>query len=205
MSGDVHATFCEGLRVQFPRSTLRILHCTTKEEAIQMRECLNARLEACCLELHPEKTRIVYCKDANRTGKADEIQFDFLGYTFRPRSMMNRGGQLFTGFGPAISRSSITSIRQRIRRWRLQGRSSVSLEDLADGCNAIVSGWINYYCRFHRSAFMVVAGHLDKAIVRWAMRKYKRLRGHKKRAYSWLKSKRRNQPELFAHWCFAQS
>ena len=181
-----------------------ILHCKTEAQAIEMREHLATRLKACGLEMHPVKTRIVYCKDANRTGKSEHIQFDFLGYTFRPRSMENRRGQLFTGFAPAMSRAAARSIRQKIRRWRLQGKCELCLEDLADYCRPIVRGWLQYYTRFYGSAFSDIASHLDRALVRWAMRKFKRFRGHKKRAYTWLRAKRRANPELFPHWCHKQ-
>ena len=180
-----------------------ILHCATQSEAIKMREHLRVRLAECGLEMHPVKTRIVYCKDANRSGDSDEIQFDFLGYTFRPRSMVNRQGQLFTGFAPALSRAAAKSMRQKIRRWRLQGKCEQSLVELAEYCGPTVRGWIQYYGRFHRSAFSQIASHLDSALVRWAMRKFKRLRGHKKRAYAWLRAKRRANPKLFPHWCYA--
>jgi len=177
-----------------------ILHCKTEAQALEMRERLSSRLKGCGLELHPEKTRIVYCKDANRRGKSEHIQFDFLGYTFRPRSMVNRECQLFTGFAPAMSRAAARSIRQKIRRWRLQGKCYLSLEDLAELSQRVVRGWIQYYCRFHGSAFSQIAMHLDSALIGWAMRKFKRLRGHKKRAYSWLRAKRRANPTLFPHW-----
>ena len=178
-----------------------ILHCTSEAEAKQMRKHLQSRLAECGLEMHPEKTRIVYCRDANRRGKSKEIQFDFLGYTFRPRTVKNRNGELFTGFTPAMSRSAAKSIRQKIRRWRLQGKSMHSLEELAGFCEPSVRGWMGYFCRFHRSAFEAIAYHLDSALIRWAMRKFKRLRGRKKRAHEWLAKQKRVRPKLFAHWC----
>jgi RNA-directed DNA polymerase len=180
-----------------------ILHCRTEAEAIQMREHLSARLQDCGLELHPDKTRIVYCKDANRTGAAENIQFDFLGYTFRPRPVRSRKGVIFTGFGPAMSRNAATSIRQTIRRWRPSHWSDVPLEELSRWYSPAIRGWMNYYCCFQRSTFKVIADHLDDVLVRWAMRKYKRLRGHKTRAREWLTAKRRQQPSLFPHWCLA--
>lgn len=134
-----------------------ILHCRSEAEAIQMREHLASRLNKCGLEMHPEKTRIVYCKDANRKGKAENIQFDFLGYTFKPRSAMSRRGKLFLGFSPALSRQSAKSMRKKIRSWRLHRRSGSSLEDLAELSGAVVRGWMNDFCRFHQSAFATMA------------------------------------------------
>ena len=178
-----------------------ILHCRSESEANQMREHVAARLRDCGLELHPDKTRVVYCKDSNRSGSYEHVQFDFLGYTFRPRFAQSRVGKRFTAFIPAMSRSSATAIRQTVRQWRLNLRSDASLETLATRYSPEIRGWIGYYCRFHRSAFGVVSKHIDAALVRWAMRKYKRLRGHKQRATAWLAAKRQQDPYLFPHWC----
>ncbi len=178
-----------------------ILHCRTKAEADELRSQLAARLRACGLEMHPEKTRIVYCKDSKRTGTFEPVSFDFLGYTFRPRRIVDGRGRTRTGFTPAVSRQAMRSMRQTIRRWRLPLRSELSLDDLARRMAPRVRGWINYYCRFRGSEFQPVAGYLDQIIVRWAMRKYKRLRGHKTRAFAWLERIKRRRPGLFVHWC----
>lgn len=177
-----------------------ILHCRTEAEANWLHEQLAKRLRDCGLEMHPEKTRIVYCKDSKRTGTHEYISFDFLGYTFRPRRIIDGRGRVRTGFTPAVSRQSMKAMRQSMRRWHLTLRSELSLEDLAGITSRRVRGWIAYYCRFRGSEFQPVAEHLDKIIVRWAMRKYKRLRGHKSRAFAWLKRIKRRQPKLFAHW-----
>jgi RNA-directed DNA polymerase len=151
--------------------------------------------------MHPGKTRIVYCKDSKRTGTYEHIAFDFLGYTFRPRRIVDGRGRIRTGFTPAVSRQAMKSMRQTMRRWRLPLRSELSLGDLERMMAPRVRGWINYYCRFRGSEFQAVADHLDRIIVRWAMRKYKRLRGHKTRAFAWLARVKRRHPGLFAHWC----
>jgi RNA-directed DNA polymerase len=178
-----------------------ILHCRTEAEALQMRKHLEQRLAAVGLEMHPDKTRVVYCKDSRRTGIHDHIQFDFLGYTFRPRRIMTRRGQVLTGFTPAVSRQSMTAMRQSLRRRRLSQRSDLSLEALAAELGPRVRGWMAYYCRFRGSEFQPVADHVDRVIVRWAMRKYKRLRGHKLRAFAWLDRIKRRSPGLLPHWC----
>jgi RNA-directed DNA polymerase len=151
--------------------------------------------------MHPGKTRVVYCKDSKRTGTHEYVTFDFLGYTFRPRRIMDRHGQVRTGFTPAVSRSAMTAMRQSMRRWHLPLRSELSLSDLARLTAPRVRGWMRYYCRFRGSEFQPVADHLDRLIVRWALRKYKRLRGHKTRAFIWLDRVKRRQPGLFVHWC----
>jgi RNA-directed DNA polymerase len=177
-----------------------ILHCKSEAEANDLLDQLSTRLQDCGLEIHPTKTRIVYCKDSRRNGKSKHICFDFLGYTFRPRRVVDRFGRAFTGFTPALSRVSMVSMRQTMRRWRLSLRSEWSLQALAKKMAPRVRGWMAYYCRFRGSAFQVIAEHLDRIIVRWAMRKYKRLRGHKTRAFAWLERVRRRTPDLFVHW-----
>lgn len=179
-----------------------ILHCRTEAEAKQMLLHLQARLKECGLEIHPQKTRIVYCKDAYRKEDSENTEFDFLGYTFRPRSSRTRSGRLFVSFSPAISRESAKAIRQKIRRWKIHRRSYASLHDLAKFCGVVIRGWMYYYCRFYRSAFQKLARYLDEVLLRWAMRKFKRLKGHRRRAQQWLSAKRRIEPLLFPHWCF---
>lgn len=178
-----------------------ILHCRTEAEALQMRTHLEQRLAEIGLEMHPDKTRVVYCKDSRRTGTHDHIQFDFLGYTFRPRRILTRHGKVRTGLTPAVSRQSMTAMRQSLRRRRLSRRSDLSLGSLAESLAPRIRGWMAYYCRFRGSEFQPVAAHIDQVIVRWAMRKYKRLRGHKNRAFAWLARVKRRFPALFPHWC----
>jgi len=178
-----------------------ILHCCTKVQANTMRKYLDARLKEVGLELHPDKTRVVYCKDSNRTRTHEHIKFVFLGYTFRSRTSTNRDGQLFSAFTPAVSRSALTAMRRSTRCRRLHLHSEWGLEDLARVFNPRVRGWMGYYCRFRGSEFYPVAKHVDMVIVRWAMRKYKRLRNRKSRAIAWLERVKRKQPALFVHWC----
>lgn len=177
-----------------------LLHCKSKAQADSLREQLAARLRECGLELHPAKTRVVYCKDSKRTGTHEHVEFDFLGYSFRPRRIVRYDGRAGMGFTPAVSRPSLTAMRQSMRRRRLHLHSEFSVEDLARTIEPRVRGWVGYYCRFRGSEFQPVALHLDRIIVRWAMRKYKRLRGHKTRAYHWLARVKRQRPTLFFHW-----
>lgn len=177
-----------------------ICHCRDQAQAHSLRAALDARLAACKLELHPQKTQIVYCKDANRTGDHPAQRFDFLGYTFRPRRSMNRNGKLFVSFAPAISDKAAKAIRQSMRRWKLHHRNDLALADIARWTRPFLLGWIRYYGRFHRSALRGALRTLDSFIVRWAQRKYKRLRGHTMQAWDWLRGLQARQPALFAHW-----
>jgi RNA-directed DNA polymerase len=177
-----------------------VCHCKSEAQAVALKQALQARMTEVGLELHPEKTRIVYCQDDDRREDYPHVAFDFLGYTFRPRRSKNRWGKYFINFSPAISNKAAKGIRQRSRRWCWPLRSDKSLEDLSRMFNPIIQGWINYYGRYYKSALYPTLLQLDRRLVRWATRKYKRLRGHRRRAEHWLHRIAVKQPELFAHW-----
>ena len=151
------------------------------------------------LELHPDKTKIVYCKDTMRRGDSEHVSFDFLGYTFRGRAVLGRRG-LFVGFNPAMSTKATKAVSAKIRAWHLNRRSDSDLSTLAGDINAQVRGWIGYYGAFYRSKLHLIARRIDQHLVRWAMQKFKRLRGRTLRAWAWLDAVRQHQPTLFAHW-----
>ena len=200
MSGDVPVRFCERLGVRFPRATHPLAHCVSEEQAQAVKRSIEARLIRCKLELHPDKTKIVYCKDDDRRGTYPNEKFDFLGYTFRPRRSKNRWGKCFINFSPAVSNQAATKMRQAMRRWRLHLRSDKALDDLAHMWNPVLRGWINYYSKFYRSALNPVFRHLNRTLTWWARRKFKRLRGYQRRAEYWLGGVARREPRMFAHW-----
>jgi RNA-directed DNA polymerase len=177
-----------------------IVHCRTKAEAEAGRAAIAQRLRECGLELHPEKTRVVYCKDEDRRGNYLYEKFDFLGYTFRPRRSKSRKGKYFINFSPAISDKAAKAIRVEIRSWKLHARSDKAIDDLARMFNPIVRGWLQYYGCYYRSAMYPVIRHLDRLLARWACRKYKKLRHHLRRASHWIRSISVRDPRLFAHW-----
>jgi RNA-directed DNA polymerase len=178
-----------------------IVHCSTEAEAKALQAAITARLAECRLELNPEKTKIVYCKDSNRRRDYDNVSFDFLGYTFRPRLAMNRSGQGFVSFSPAISKKAAKRLRHTMRGWGLHRRSDLSLEDLRRLINPIVRGWINYYGRYYRTVLRAVLWPLHRTLIRWVTRKYKTRRG-RRRATRWLHRVAKRCPALFAHWQF---
>jgi RNA-directed DNA polymerase len=177
-----------------------VAHCKSEKQAQQVLESIKRRLERCRLEVHPEKTRIVYCKDDDRTGRYPEAKFNFLGYTFRPRRSKNRWGKFFVNFTPAVSNDAAKRMRQEMRRWQINLRSDKAIDDLARMWNPVLRGWIQYFGRFYKSALYPVFRHFNGLLVRWAMRKYKRLRRHRRRAEHWLGGVGRREPRLFAHW-----
>ena len=177
-----------------------IAHCYTKQDAEMLLESLKQRMAECRLELNLDKTRIVYCHDSNRRGNHPVTNFDFLGYTFRPRRAKNRHGEFFASFTPAVSNRAKKGIRQVIRGWHVQLRSNNNLEGLALALNPIIRGWINYYSRFYKTELYPVFRQFNLALIRWVQRKYKRFRAHKRRAAQWLDRIARKEPTLFKHW-----
>lgn len=181
-----------------------IVHCDTEEQARQVLEAIGERMRQVGLELHPDKTRIVYCKDGRRRGNAEHTSFDFLSYRFQTRRAKGRYG-IFWRFMPAMSPKAIKAVGHKIRAWHLRRRSGSDLADLAEAINPQVRGWISYYGAFYRSKLYILAQRIDDHLVAWAMHKYKRLRGHPRRARAWLDTVRQRQPNLFAHWQLATS
>jgi RNA-directed DNA polymerase len=182
-----------------------ICHCQSEAQAKRLKDAIQQRLSACHLELHPTKTKIVFCKDDRRRQDHPEIQFDFLGFAFRPRVVKGKNGEMFVGFTPAISPKAAKLVRQTVREWRLHLRSGSSIEDLAKEINPITRGWINYYGVYYRSALYRVFDHLDSYLTRWAMRKYKGLKNREVRTRAWLQKVQDCQPQLFARWSMLPS
>ncbi|MGB7302507.1 MAG: group II intron reverse transcriptase/maturase [Burkholderiaceae bacterium] len=180
-----------------------ICHCRNEAQAKRVYAMIEKRFVDCGLELHPEKSQVAYCRDVNRRKDYPVIQFDFLGYTFRPRRSTDRFGRYYVNFLPAVSNKAAKAMRQRIRRWALHRRVDKSLNDIARMFNPVLRGWINYYGRYYRSELHKVFGCLDRRLARWAQQKYKRLRRHQRRATRWLASIQHKQRSLFAHWRLA--
>jgi len=177
-----------------------LAHCHSESEANRVKAELAARLQECGLEMHPDKTKIVYCKDEDRKGEYPVTSFDFLGYTFRPRRSKNRYGKFFINFSPAMSAQAGKAIRSEIRSWKLHLRSDKSLFDLAFMFKAKIQGWINYYGRFYRSEMYPTLRQIDRKLCLWATRKYKKLKHHRRRAEHRLGKIAKQHPSLFPHW-----
>lgn len=203
----MHYAFDEWLRrnhsdIQFARyADDAVVHARSRSQAETLLAAIRERLAECGLELHPEKTRIVYCKDDDRPGTHEHTSFDFLGYTFRPRRAKNRWGKLFISFLPGVSNKAAKSIRATIRSWRLgASRNNQSLEEIAKFVNPFVRGWVNYYGRYYPSALTPVLRSLEHRLVYWVRRKFKRLRNHQRKAVHWLGRVARREPQLFVLW-----
>jgi group II intron reverse transcriptase/maturase len=176
-----------------------VIHCVSEAQAHHVLGSLGQRMGEVGLELHPEKTRIVYCQDSNRTGSYEHTEFTFLGYTFRPRGVRRKDGRMFTGFNPAISKDALSNISAQVRSWRLHRRTQISEADLARRINPIVRGWMNYYGAFYRSALYPLLARINAYLMRWLRQKHKRLRGRKKAHEAWKRAVVQ-RPRFFAHW-----
>jgi RNA-directed DNA polymerase len=175
-----------------------LVHCRSRYEAEKIKTALAARFEECGIEMHPDKTKIVCCKPSDKS--ASEIKFDFLGYEFRPRSLLRRDGKLFPGFAPAISPSSAKALRDKVRSWELWRRNYSSLEELSSLISPIIRGWINYFGHFFKSKLKEVLKYIDLQLVKWVKRKYRKKGKYMHRAVRWLGKAASRNPNLLPHW-----
>lgn len=178
-----------------------LVHCRTLENAQNLLTKLTERMNECGLDLHPEKTKIVYCKDGGRKENYPNKQFDFLGFTFRQRTALNRKeNKLFLRFLPAVSRTSQKAMRQKLRKTNLRNRTDLSLEEIAKICNPILRGWIQYYGKFHVCEMDCIYRYVNLMLINWAKRKYKKLKGRKTRASIFMQKIYHENKKLFVHW-----
>ncbi len=177
-----------------------LLHCKTEHEAKQMLIAINERFKECKLEIHPEKTKIIYCKDGGRKSNYKDTKFDFLGYSFRSRSAKNsKDGTIFMRFLPAASDKAIKAMKAKTRIQRFGKRTDLDLHDIAELYNPVLRGWINYYGRYTRTRLYPVFKHFNKILINWIRNKYKKI-ASKERAVEFLKRMHKKDPKLFAHW-----
>ena len=202
----MHHAFDEWMRQNHPQVLFEryaddvLVHCKTERQAELMRAAIEKRLAQCKLQLHPEKTHIVYCKDEDRRKEYPTTDFDFLGYTFRPRRARNKQGKFFASFLPAVSSKAKSRIRRTIREWRLHRMVWTSLEDIAEKINPVLRGWYQYYGRFYKAALFSVLRNVQRSLIRWAQWKYKGLRNHMRNARRFLGRVSKRMPGLFVHW-----
>ena len=202
----LHYAFDRWMKTHFPNNPWcryaddGIIHCQSKQQAKMIQKYLQQRLKECYLELHPEKTNIVYCKDSNRKQKEENIQFTFLGYTFKPRKAKSKTGTVFTSFLPATSKDAKKSIYQEIRSWHLLWMTNQSLSNLAQKYNPIIRGWLNYYRKYGKKELARVLEHLNQHLIFWVRRKYQRYKWKSKEASRYLWRIAMYSSHLFEHW-----
>ena len=180
-----------------------VVHCSSRRQAEQVLAALHGRMAVVGVQLHPDKTRIVYCRDSNRREDFPHTSFTFLGYTFRPRAARRANGVKFTGFVPAISKTALKRISQQVRSWRLHRQTGRTAAELARLINPVVRGWMAYYGAFYRSALYPLLHRINTYVLRWIMAKYRKLRTWK-HALRAMRDAIRRQPRYFAHWAWVK-
>ena len=202
----LHYVFDMWMKRNFPQAPFEryaddgVIHCRTKEEAFVIKKKLAARFAECKLELHPVKTRIVYCRDKDRTRNEELTEFDFLGYTFKAVYIMCKDGKVRYNFIASVSKTSSKSFRDKIKAMEVHKRTGCKIDIIAEILNPLIRGWMNYYGKFNPSAMKGTLQCIDRRLVKWAMCKYKNFRGKWGRAEKWLCTVRQREPKLFAHW-----
>ena len=154
----MHYAFDLWLGREFPLVTFEryaddaVIHCVSEHQARKVLAALQERMAEVGLELHPDKTKIVYCKDSNRRGSHEHTSFTFLGFTYRPRQARRKDGRQFTSFLPAISKDALKKISAEVRSWRLHRVTGRHRPDIARWINPRYAGWMTYYYRCHSAA-----------------------------------------------------
>lgn len=203
----MHYTFDLWMQRKYPQCRFcryaddAVVHCRSQEQAGEVMQAIASRLADCGLTMHPEKSKIVYCKDSNRTENYPHAHFTFLGFTFRPRKAISSSHRIFTSFLPGASSDAMKKMRQAVRGWKLNRQTHVALAALAKLYNPIIQGWWNYYGAFYPTTMLLIYQHIDRALERWARRKYKTLSGRQRVSVQWLRKMKSAEPQLFCHWC----
>ncbi|XHR95644.1 reverse transcriptase domain-containing protein [Mucilaginibacter sp. UC70_90] len=178
-----------------------IIHCRTEEETKQMLEAIRERLTECKLRLSEEKTKVVYCQNYRRPKKKDYgKKFDFLGFTFKPRTLPSNSGGLFLGYGCAISQKSQTRIVEGWKQLNLHQRSNLTIQDIANQVNPQMVGIIRYYGKFRLWELQRLMRYFELRLAKWVLNKYKKFKGSYIKAHQWIKYLKRSYPTMFYYW-----
>ena len=205
----LHYAMDKWLSIEFPQCSFvryaddAIIFCRTQNEGQTVMKVVASRLAACGLETHASKTKLVYCKDSNRTYDKHypNVMFDFLGYTFKPRLARNSiRGEWFTNFLPAVSTKALSSMNAKMKGWKVWKQPVTTLQEVATAINPVLRGWINYYGKFYKAKLTNFMHIVNVKLAHWARRKYKNLRTSDNKAMNWLHRISVRQPRLFAHW-----
>ncbi len=178
-----------------------IVHCRTEREGLRVMKALEERLQQCGLQLHPLKTKLVYCRDSNRKMEYPNVTFDFLGYTFMPREAQNSiRKETFTNWLPAVSKKAMKSMNEKMHEWSVLQQTGNTIQEIALKINPVLRGWINYYGKFYKTKLRDFMHIVNVKLASWARRKYKNLRTSEMKAIRWLHAISARRPGLFAHW-----
>jgi len=201
----LHYTFDRWISRKYPRNPWAryaddgVIHCQSEQQATHLLMCLKERMIECGLEIHPDKTKIIYCRSDQNNKRYQNESFDFLGYTFRRRYVKSKNGNFFNTFSPSVSKSSAQVFRNKIREIRRTCKT-ISLESLAEQINPIIRGWMNYFMKFCSREARKEIDYVNKTLVQWLKRKYKTVNKSKGKAWRMLARLAKSQPKLFYHW-----
>ncbi|MDP4147598.1 MAG: group II intron reverse transcriptase/maturase [Bacillota bacterium] len=204
----LHYAFDIWMKRNYPKSLFAryaddaVIHCSSEIEAKEIKEALTLRMKQCKLELHPEKTRIVYCKDKDRIRDYPVTEFDFLGYTYKAVYIKCKDGKLRNNFIASASQKACKGLRDKIKELELHKMTGSNINIIAGIINPMVRGWTNYFSKYNPSTIKYTIECIERRIIRWAMCKYKHLRGRRQRAAKWLSEVKAREPKLFAHWSY---
>jgi RNA-directed DNA polymerase len=178
-----------------------VVHCHTETEAKQMLEAIRTRLTECKLRLSEEKTKVVYCKDYRRKQKNDYgKKFDFLGFTFKPKTLASKRGGLFLAYGCAISQKAQTRITAGWKQLNWHRQSHLTIQEIANQVNQQMRGIIRYYGKFKLWTLERLMLRFETLLVKWVLKKYKKFHGSHRKAQEWIKGLKRNYPTMFYYW-----
>jgi RNA-directed DNA polymerase len=203
----LHYCFDKWMEINFPKLQFEryaddiIVHCRTPEQASHVLSRIEKRLADCKLRVHPEKTKLVYCRDSNRYRRTyPRVSFTFLGFTFKPRYCKSKEGNLFYSFTPAISREAVKKINTAIKKLEIHRMTETKIEVIANMLNPSIRGWINYYGKFRKSELQKIFYVLNNRLFKWVRRKYKQYKTNIMGAIWWLRRVAKANPNLFVHW-----
>ena len=177
-----------------------VIHCKSQAQATFLLREIKTRLNDCKLKCHPEKTKLVYCKDDDRMGDYPQTNFTFLGYTIQPRLVKSRQGRYFASFTPAIRQKAAKKIKDEMRSLYLHRMTNATLDQMAEMLNPKLRGWIQYFSYFRKSALIPILRLLNRMLIKWVARKYKRFKHRFRLARRWLVKVCSNLRSLFVHW-----
>lgn len=202
----LHYSIDKWLFIHFPEVKMvryaddMIVHCRTEREAEFLLDKIRKRLARCGLRVHPEKTKIVYCKKSGRALEGKPVQFDFLGFSFLPMITRLKRGGFFLQYDCKMSRKSKSRILKDLRDMELHKKSRSNIQDLAIQLNPKIRGWINYYGKVKRNSLKPVFYYLHHRLIKWILNKYKRFKGSRVLAVKWLRRVTKHYPNMFYHW-----
>lgn len=206
----LHVVFDKWIEKEFPDCPFEryaddiVVHVKNEKYARYVLKQIHLRMEECKLSLHPDKTKLVYCNRKGRRKRKEvkHTSFDFLGFTFRTRTVKTKDGKLIKGFSPSISRKSIKRIVNECYKLGFHRWTFMDLHQLSKALAPKIRGWLNYYGRYHKSGMDLLFRFINRRLSHWVFNKYKRFKRRKVSHYAraWLLDIAKKFSYIFPHW-----